>query len=172
MLYIYVSFNFYIVIYLYISVELNITVKAYGRDDPGYGQQIIKVNGSNIGTLSRGFNVVVMSHVNGQQLGENNFDTHGDSAADDAMVNFIESFPNGSIIVMAATDSAAAKLSQDTRDYISSLGSISINSIQFRSSFALLTAKGISKPDWFAEKYAARYNGPSIIEANVRFPSL
>ena len=156
----------------FIQVELNITIKSYGSEDPGYGQQPIQINGNNIGTSSRGFNVVVMSHINGQKLGADNFDTYGNSAADDAMVNFIESFPNGSIIVMAATDSAEAKLSQDTRDYISSLGSISINSIQFRSSFALLTSKGTSKPDWFAEKYAAVKNGPSVIEANMRFPSL
>ena len=96
---------------------MNITIRSYGKSDPGYGQHPIKINGDNTGTSSRGFNVVVLSHINGQQLGAKGFDTYGNAAADDAMVNFIESFPNGSIVIMAATDSANARLSQDAKDY-------------------------------------------------------
>ena len=154
----------------FILVELNITITSYGGDDPDYsGGRSFKINGVFTGTQARGINVVALSHMNGQQLGAKDFDTFGAADAGIKMVEFIEAFPNGSILLLAAMDSADANLPQQTKEYLSNFGSIGINNIQFRSSFALLTAKG-KKPAWFVEKSAERYKGPCIIQASLKGP--
>ena len=145
-------------------------VSSYGKSDPGYGgARAFKINGAFAGTNSRGFNVLVLSHINGMQIGANGFDTYGQDDAGSKMVEFIEGFPNGSILLLAAMDSAHAKLSQQAKDYLSNLGSVGVTSIHLRSSLALLTAKG-KKPTWFVEKFAERSKGPSIIHANLKSP--
>ena len=96
------------------------------------------------------------------------------------MISFISKYPSGSIVCIAVTDSAIStagnsmsgdsksKLSQAVLDYLASLGSIRASSIQWRTSFALLTAKGVPKPAWFAEKYADYGRGPSILKSSLR----
>ena len=153
-----------------ILVELNITISSYGKDDPHYsGGRSFKINGVFTGTQARGINVLVLSHINGQQLGAKDFDTHDAADAGIKMVEFIEAFPNGSILLFAAKESTDAKLPQQTKEYLSNFGSIGINNMQFRSGFAMLTAKS-KKPAWFVEKSAERYKGPCIIHASLRSP--
>ena len=84
-------------------------------------------------------------------------------------LNFIESFPDGSIVCMAVTDSAEKNLSQDAKNYVAGLGSVNIDSLGRRHTLALLTAKGVAKPAWFIKKYARAGEGPSIIEATFWF---
>ena len=117
----------------------------------------------------RGFNIVVLSSTDGSTLGTGNFDTYGQVNASKDMVSFIESFPDGSIICIVVTDSAARLLSQDAKNYLAVLGSVGVSSLALRHSLALLTTKGASKPTWFAEKYAKRGAGPSMIDATLRF---
>ena len=155
---------------IFISVELDITISSYGKSDPGYGgARSFKVNGVFTGTQVCGFNVLVLSHINGKQLGAKGFDTYGEDDAGFKMVEFIEGFPNGSILLLAVMDSAHAKLSQQTKEYLYDLGSAGVASIHLRSSLALLTAKG-KKPAWLVEKFAEKGKGPSIVTSHLRSP--
>ena len=154
-----------------LPVELNIAIASYGHDDPGYGSQQFKINGIATGTKSRGFNVVVISHTQGTNLGQHSFDTYESASASSEMVYFINNFPNGSIVMIAAFDDASEQLSQEAKDYFSSLGSTGIASMSLRSSLAMLTAKGVPKPVWFAESYAVKTKGPSLVTATLRFPT-
>ena len=88
------------------------------------------------------------------------------------MVSFIESFPDGSIVLIAAYDSAENNFTQQAKDYFASLGSVGAASLGWRTSLAILTAKGVPKPDWFAEKYAAAGAGPSIVKATFHFTTV
>ena len=112
--------------------------------------------------------MAVISSGNGKTLGIGNFDTYGDANASSSMINFINSYPDGSILCIAITDSASEKLTQDAKDYLALLGSNGASSISWRSSLAMLTAKGSPKPVWFKEKYATAGNGPSIIVASLQ----
>ena len=112
--------------------------------------------------------MVVISSGNGKILGIGNFDTFGKQSESSSMINFINSYPDGSILCIAITDSAESKLTQDAKDYLALLGSVGISSVARRSSLAMLTAKGLTQPDWFEEVFATKGNGPSIIETSLR----
>ena len=165
------------------AVHLDIIIASYGKGDPGFGDSnhSISINGIATAPSYRGFNVVVISPSNGYTLGVGNFDTYGELNASTAMISFISKYPSGSIVCIAVTDSASASsyyhqsgayewriTSQAAIDYLASLGSINASNIQWRTSFALLTAKGVPKPAWFAEKYAVDGRGPSIIKSSLR----
>ena len=150
-------------------VQLDITIASYGRDDPGFPKkQSIKINGIDTRPTLRGFNIVVISSTHGYILGVGRFDTYGNGNNSAAMISFISKYPDGSIVCIAAYDTANG-LTQEAVNYLASLGSTGVSSIDFRSSFAMLTAKGVPKQSWFAEKYAARFQGPSIIKSSLRF---
>ena len=152
-----------------LSVQLDITIVSYGKDDPGFLEsQAIKINGIDTGPSLRGFNIVVISSTNGYILGTENFDTYAHQNNSAAMISFINKYPDGSIVCIAVSGTGN-KLTQEAVHYLAWLGSTGVSSIDFRSSFAMLTAKGVPKPSWFAEKYAARHRGPSIILLSLRF---
>ena len=124
-------------------VQLDIIIASYGKNDPGFSLiKVTKLNGIDTGVEGRGFNVVVISSSNGKTLGIGNFDTYVDSNASSSMINFINSYPDGSILCIAITDSAAEKLTQDAKDYLALMGSSGASSISWSSSLAMLTAKG------------------------------
>ena len=150
---------------------MDITITSYGKSDPGftYNHVPITVNGIDAGSGRRGFNVAIISPITGSTLGIGNFDTYGSASANAALMSFIDQYPDGSIVCIAITDSANAHLTQDTKIYLASLGSVGTSTIQLRSTLAMLTAKGVVKPIWFQEKYAVKGRGPSIIEASLRF---
>ena len=153
---------------------MDITITSYGKSDPGftYNHVPITVNGIDAGSGRRGFNVAVISPITGSTLGIGSFDTHGSASANAALMSFIDQYPNGSIVCIATTDSANARLTQEAKIYLASLGSVGIATIQVRSTLAMLTAKGVVKPIWFQEKYALQGKGPSRIEASLRLSSL
>ena len=155
----------------FLAVEIKIIIASYGMSDLGFPglNQAIQINGVYSEAKGRGFNIAVLSPTDGLTLGTGNFDTHAQVDANADMVNFIERFPDGSIICIAVTDSAAQFLSQDAKNYLGGLGSNGVASIRLRESLALLTAKGPTKPTWFVEKYANAGAGPSVIDATLRF---
>ena len=153
----------------YLVVQLDIRIASYGKSDPGFSlNKVIKINGIDTGAAGRGFNVVVISPGNGNILGVGNFDTHGKQSQSSSMINFIKSYPDGSVLCIAITDSAESKLTQDAKDYLALLGSVGVSSVALRSSLAMLTAKGLPQPNWFEEVFATKGNGPSIIETSLR----
>ena len=149
---------------------MDISITSYGKSDPGFSfNPGIIINGIDKGKMRRGFNVVVISPTNGYTLGVGHFDTYGETNDSAAMISFISNYPDGSIVCIATADSAERKLTQDAKDYLAGLGSVGISSINLRTSFAMLTAKGVPKPSWFVEKYASKGKGPSTIQSTLQF---
>lgn len=161
---------FSIILLIIPAVHLEIIIASYGKNDPGFFQNnhSIIINGVATAPSSRGFNVAVISPSNGYILGVGSFDTYGQMKASAAMISFINKYPNGSILCIAVSDSGN-DLTQDGIDYLAGLGSIDSSSIQWRTSFAMLTAKDVSKPAWFAEMHADVGKGPSILKSSLRF---
>ena len=127
----------------------------------------IMINGIESGLKARGFHVVILSATDGEVSKKNIFDTYKDASASREMIQFIDSSPDGSIVIIAVVHTAHAKLTQDARKYIASLGSSQVADLGYRETLALVTAKGVSRPPWFAENRKARGTGPSSLDVTV-----
>uniref|UniRef100_A0A8C3VCP3 FAM3 metabolism regulating signaling molecule B n=1 Tax=Catharus ustulatus TaxID=91951 RepID=A0A8C3VCP3_CATUS len=64
-----------------------------------------------------------------------------------AMMNFIRSAPEGSLILMATHDDGSTRLKDDAKKLVEELGSKEIMNIKFRSSWVFIAAKGFKLPD-------------------------
>ena len=150
-------------------MDINITTASF--DDPGKGTYTpIIIDGVDSGLKARGFNVVVLSAVDGDILKKKTFDTYGSSTASSNMVDFIESSPDGSVIVIAVRDEGTRYLKQSARNYIASLGSRYVATLGYRDTLAIVTAKGVPKPSWFAEKTAKKGKGPTRLAYRLWLP--
>lgn len=138
------------------------TLTGAGMSDPNWNaKKTIVLNGVDVGTQGRGFHVAIV--FNRTVLKKGAFDTHGSTAKSAELVEFINSSPNGSVVLAATHDSAASCLTVEAKAYFIALGSAYITSLGLRHSLALISAKGVPKPSWFAEKYASYGNGPVTI---------
>ena len=150
-------------------MDINITAASF--DDPGKGTYItIMTDGVKSGLKARGFHVVVISAVDGNILKKNIFDTYLSGTASSNMVDFIESSPTGSVIVIAVRIEGTRYLKQSARNYIASLGSRHVATLGYRDTLAIVTAKGVPKPSWFAEKTAKSGNGPTRLACRLWLP--
>ena len=127
----------------------------------------ITINGVESGLKARGFHVVMLSATDGEVSKKNVFDTFKDASASREMIQFIDSSPDGSIIIIAVVDTAHAKLTQDARKYIASLGSRHVADLDYRETLALVTSKGVTRPPWFAENKKAYRKGPSSLDVTI-----
>ena len=83
------------------------------------------------------------------------------------MIQFIDSSPDGSIIAIAVVDEGIYRLSQNARNYIANLGSTFIAELKYRDTLALVTAKGVPKPLWFAEKITKAGEGSCYLDIKI-----
>ena len=79
------------------------------------------------------------------------------------LVDYINSIPQGKIVVLAVADDAANNISVELKNAIKSLGSTKIDSLQFRGSWALIGKKS-AKPGDVIEKVKGPYDGLVQIE--------
>ena len=115
----------------------------------------------------RGFHVVILSTTNGGVSKKNVFDTFMTESASSEMVQFIDSSPDGSIVIIAVVDAAARKLTQDARNYIANLGSSYVAGLGYRETLALVTSKGAPMQPWFAENSKAYGKGRSALDVRI-----
>ena len=79
------------------------------------------------------------------------------------LVDYINSIPQGRVVVLAVADDAANNISVELKNAIKSLGSTKIDSLQFRGSWALIGKKS-AKPNDVIEKVKGPYDGLVQIE--------
>ena len=147
-------------------VHIKVEAYAFGNQTV-LTRSAILVNGIDSGIMSRGFHVVVLSDADGRILREQAFDTDSYSNASSTMIQFIDSSPDGSIIVIAVVDEGGSKLSQNARNYIANLGSTYIAELSHKDTLALVTSKGAPKPLWFAEKITKVAKGSSSFDIKI-----
>lgn len=98
------------------------------------------VNGMNLGIpCGRGLNFVLLRR-NGTLLTYTTFDTF--AAGSDGLVTFVNGLRIGSIVMIAAMDEASTNLTSAAKAAIMTLGATEINTMAFRSSYALIGMKG------------------------------
>lgn len=90
----------------------------------------------------RGLNVTVLDGMNYEILASESFDTYISYAESNHYVAFIDQQENGSIIAIAVKDEASAKLHEEAKEKITSLGSTEIYNLCFRNSWSMISVKG------------------------------
>ncbi len=104
----------------------------------------------------RGFNVAAINPVTGNVIESRNFDTYGTRNTGEAMramIAFLNSQPNGTLLLLAVADEAGLNLdgscsswpepwTEDGLRALESLGSTQIRDYCFRASWAMITVKG------------------------------
>merc|ERR1712080_132778 len=97
-------------------------------------------------TANRGLTVVSFKHV--KKTGKlvmdkkGTWDTYGKGSADNQMAAFINSIPNGRVVVVGAKDSAENQMSSVGYNALKSIGGTG-KKLGHRSGFALIGRKGI-----------------------------
>lgn len=100
-------------------------------------------NGLGYGSGERGINVATIDPKTGVVLDLKSYDTWADSGAADRLVSFLETLPNGTIIMMAVADEGSAQLGTSSRDDITRLlGSQLIQNLGYWDRWAMISAIG------------------------------
>ncbi|XP_045051903.2 protein FAM3B isoform X2 [Desmodus rotundus] len=101
--------------------------------------------GEKTGNVGRGINIAIVNYTTAKVIATQYFDMYeGDNSG--AMTQFIRGAPVKSLLFMVTHDDGSSRLKEDAKKAIEELGSKEIRSMQFRSSWVFLTAKGFELP--------------------------
>ncbi|KAK5927297.1 hypothetical protein CgunFtcFv8_012467 [Champsocephalus gunnari] len=89
-----------------------------------------------------GINVVIVNGRTGDILRTDFFNMYSGDVK--PLVALLQGLEEGSVVLMASYDEPATKLSDDARQLISELGSVSVKSLGFRDSWVFVGGKGAS----------------------------
>ncbi len=81
-------------------------------------------------------------------------------------INAIDSIPNNKIIVIATNDDAAGGVNATIKNKLKSLGSTKIDSVTFRSTWAIITKKNYI-PGHVLEGFTKPFGGPVILDTVI-----
>lgn len=89
----------------------------------------------------------------------------------DSLINYISSLPEGKILALAISDDAAQTVlgfsgGTPVRQSIETLGSLYIDSVRYRESWAMLGVKGAA-PGTVPESYKKLFEGSAIIDTSI-----
>ncbi|XP_033970064.1 protein FAM3C-like [Trematomus bernacchii] len=108
------------------------------------------VLGSVLNNAGVGINVVIINGRTGVTLKTDFFNMYSGDVK--PLVALLQGVEAGSVVLMASYDEPATKLSDDARQLISELGSVSVKSLGFRDTWVFVGGKGASK-DRAVEKH-------------------
>ncbi|KAI9001604.1 glycosyl hydrolases family 15-domain-containing protein [Gaertneriomyces semiglobifer] len=103
------------------------------------GMEVLPATGI---TWGRGLNVCVVDPLDGGILERATFDTHISESESEEFVRLIEWLDPGTIVVVAAMDDCAERLTEGARKVCEMLGSRSIREVGYRDSWCLIAQKG------------------------------
>ena len=145
------------------NVLNEIEVCSGGYDDGNYGRILIR--GQDCCTCSRGFNMLTLnSHWQPKDF--RNFDTHGASQASDRMADFMDTVPDGTIVLVAVMDSAHQHLTTRGKAALSNIGARNIEKLGHRGSLAIIGKKG-DEAVKIKQKMTARRQGDAIVRQRI-----
>lgn len=137
-------------------------VESAGFDDGSFVRfQIDFENYFFKGLTYRGYNLAVIDSQTGQPQ-FHVFDTFGSKEQVEAMVTFIESLPESTLVLIGISDEGSVNMTENAFRALESLGSALIRSIKFRDSWALIGWKGAPKGS-VKEVLIRRAEGTAII---------
>ncbi|MBN1996017.1 hypothetical protein JW935_00610 [candidate division KSB1 bacterium] len=144
----------------------NITIRSAGISDGNLAQVLI--DGLNVITARRGFNVVILDSQTGEIGDIRYFDTW--LSADDAanLALFLNNLSPGTVVCAAIRDEGTAKLNEAVYTAFEGIGSAFIRKVGLRGSFAIIGRKG-AEIGTVMENYSPEFNGPAMVSEDVNF---
>ena len=106
------------------------------------GYAVIEVDNRAALQTGRGYNFAVIDQRSGELVETAHFDTYGDVAAVDQMVQFISDVPNGRMVLGAVSDEGFTHINEQVYPALESIGSAKIRQLQYRSMWAIIGRKG------------------------------
>jgi hypothetical protein len=119
---------------------VNLVVQSAGLEVGDFG--LIYVDGHQVSPNTRGYNVVALDPQTGAVVDAVAFDTHLDAAASQALADYIERLPVGTIVAVAAADEASRLLGQEAVDALRSIGASGDLRGRFRWGHAIIGVRG------------------------------
>ena len=153
--------------FLFAGIKLIIKISSSGKDDPGFftSTASITINGTDFQSYDRGMDVVVLSSEDGGLVKNGSFELVSDNQASQKLIDFIQSSPRASIILVSTSDDYSVFLTPEAKLVLTDLGVQS--GVGFRNSLALVTQKDTAKPAWFREQHARQGKGPVSVEVEI-----
>jgi len=141
-------------------------VESSGYSDGAVGAVLI--NGANVLTsrFSRGHTVVLLDTIDFSVKDIQIFDTFGSRAQVDALGSYLSALPTGSLIIELIIDEGWFNLTPSVRSAIRSFGSIYIDSLQYRDSWAIIGRKGAT-PGSVPERWKSSSSGKAVIDTII-----
>jgi hypothetical protein len=142
---------------------IQVKATSAGFNDGQYSS--VEINGLNIltSTFNRGHTVVVLDSAGFRPKSQRSFDTFGSGALAESLRVYLESIPVGEFVVEVIADEGSQNLSNTVRDGIKALGSLLIDSVQFRDSWAIIGRKGAPAGSAL-EVWKKAYSGKAVVE--------
>ena len=129
----------------------------------GDGRSTIQLNGRDLASASRGYNLVALAPDGGAR-GAGVFDTCGDADAAARLAAWVSALPGGTIVLGAVSDEGSTQLGADAVAALSTLGVETDMRGRFRESHAFVGVKGA------AHGAALEGAGPRVVELRVGSP--
>ncbi len=132
---------------------------------------VIAKNGINLltNTFFAGMGIVVFDDVTMEVDTSTWFNLFNNPTNMTALVNLINSIPEGKIVAMGVADDAANNITVTLKDAIKTLGSNKIDQLRFRGSWALIGKKGAISGN-VLEQVKDRYDGLIYIDSTFITP--
>jgi hypothetical protein len=138
--------------------KIDLQVISSGFDDGTFGA--VNINGINVlpNTFSRGHSVVVFDTADISIKDTRVFDNFGSSAQAESLQTYLTALPFGTMVVDLIIDEGSANFTPAVLAAIHSIGSLLIDSIGYRDSWAIIGRKG-AIPGTVPEQWKRRGSG-------------
>ena len=123
-----------------VEAPANLVVQSAGLEVGSFAH--IYVDGRDVVSNERGYNVAVIDPASGQVLQTAAFDTHLDEAASGALAEFLSAVPQGRIVAVAAADEASRLLGEDAVQALGGIGAAGDLREKFRWGHAIVGVRG------------------------------
>lgn len=123
-----------------VMAPVNILVKSAGEEVGDFGH--IYVDGRDLSPGGRGYNIVVLDPLSGQEEGRGHFDTFASEEESHLLADFIAAIPEGKIVAVAVEDEASLHLTEDAVKALRTIGASADLRGSFRWGHAVLGVNG------------------------------
>jgi len=119
---------------------VNLVVQSAGQEVGDFG--LVYVDGRQVSLDERGYNVVVLDPESGAVESVAAFDTHLDEGASQALADFLQAVPDGSIVAVAVADEASRLLGEEALTALRGIGAAGDLRDRFRWGQAIIGVQG------------------------------
>ncbi|HTX19451.1 MAG TPA: C25 family cysteine peptidase [Bacteroidota bacterium] len=151
------------------STLTSIQVISSGFLDGKFG--VIDIGGANVlpSSFGRGHQVVVIDPAADTLVNLGTFDVYGNPAEADSLAAFLTAVPQGYYVAAGIIDEGSYHLTPAVYSAYHSIGSMYIDSVGYRDSWAIFGKKGLS-PGSALESYKKSSTGKAVVETTLVHP--